>query len=104
MLTDGSLPYQDGRQQGKSFLAQDGAMIKLAQSQGLEVGIISGRESLDVAQRAQELGISCCRLGIVDKLSELNNLCRSQKWDMQQIAYIGDDVPDIAICQAVGLG
>lgn len=103
VLTDGSLPYRDGQQSGKTFLAQDGAMIKYAQAQGLVVGIMSGRASDEVAQRAQELGMHCCSLGIADKVVELKSLCTQHQWDLTQVAYIGDDIPDIEICRAVGV-
>ncbi len=105
VLTDGSLPYLGDRQSGKTFHAQDGAMIKYARQQGLEIGIISGRASAEVSQRASELGLNtaCIRLGVSDKVSELKGLCSAHNWDPEQVAYIGDDIPDLGICRAVGL-
>lgn len=102
VLTDGSLPFVGEEQRGKCFHAQDGAMIKQAMQLGLEIGILSGRQSPAVAARAAELGIRHCLLGIADKAAALADWAGQTGRSLQEIAYIGDDLPDLAVCASVG--
>ena len=57
VLTNGQIIYSDRGEELKTFNVQDGASIKLLQKHGIEVAIISGRESPAVSRRAEELGI-----------------------------------------------
>lgn len=103
VLTDGGLPFDERGQYGKVFHAQDGAMLKLARQAGLKVGIISGRYSEAVEQRAAELGLDCCMLGVTDKAAALKVFAEKQGISRQDMAYIGDDVPDLSLLRPIGL-
>ena len=68
VLTDGRIIFDSNRVESKFFNVKDGHGIKMLQRAGIEVGIISGRESMVVANRAQELGITCVYQKALDKL------------------------------------
>ncbi len=104
VLTDGRLYYAEDGVELKAFHIQDGLGIKLLQRSGIEVGIITGRTSKLLARRAAELGIETVVQGREDKLAALDELAGQRSWDLEAIAYIGDDLPDLAAIRQVGLG
>jgi 3-deoxy-D-manno-octulosonate 8-phosphate phosphatase (KDO 8-P phosphatase) len=91
VLTDGSLYYTERGEEIKKFHVRDGQGIKLAQQAGIAVALMSGNASGAVEQRARVLGIPYVFLGVNDKLTTL-----------VQVAYVGDDVNDLATLHAVG--
>ena len=103
VLSDGRLYYSDQGEELKAFHARDGLGIKMLMSTGVEVAIITARESSIVARRASELGISHCYQGCVNKLARLASLREELALSHAQIAYMGDDLPDLAAMQNVGL-
>lgn len=104
VLTDGQLHYSSQGEEIKNFNIKDGLGIKLLQKAGIAVGIITGRVSSMVQRRAEELGITLIVQGREDKLTALMELIRNQDLSLSQIAYMGDDLPDLAAIRAVGLG
>lgn len=104
VLTNGSLCYTENGEEMKTFSTLDGLGIKLLQGNGIEVGIISGRQSPALARRVAELGITLFYDGCEDKLSALQELCSEQNCAMAEIAYAGDDLPDIRVLRSVCLG
>jgi 3-deoxy-D-manno-octulosonate 8-phosphate phosphatase (KDO 8-P phosphatase) len=104
VMTDGRLYFQADGQETKVFSTQDGLGIKLLRRAGIEVAIITGRESPMVTQRAQALGIEHVVQGRDDKLDILQNLLSRLRLDLAQIAYCGDDLPDLACIVRAGLG
>lgn len=108
VLTDGQLYYSSDGSEIKAFHVQDGAALKLLQRSGLEVAIITGRQSTMVARRAEELGISLLRQRADDKLQTLKSLLNSETSlngiTLAECACVGDDLADIALFEAVGLG
>ena len=108
VLTDGRLYFGNNGEELKAFNIQDGLGIKLLQRNGVEVGIITGRSSALVARRAEELGIKLVIQGREDKLAALEEALRDDKenhcYEMQEIAFLGDDLPDLAVISRVGLG
>ena len=103
VLTDGTVLFLPDGRELKPFHIHDGLGIVLAQQAGLRVGIISGRNSEVVAQRAADLGIAIVLQGVRDKRSALRELLQREKLDPPQVAYIGDDLNDLAVMQEVGL-
>mgnify|MGYP006276790599 FL=1 len=103
ILTDGSIYLGNDGEEFKAFNSQDGMGIKLAQREGIEVAIITGRESKIVERRANELAIEEIYQGIDDKLSILKQLIEKYGIDNDQIAYIGDDLNDLPVLKEVGL-
>lgn len=102
VLTDGTF-VPDGEREQKRFHARDGIGIVLARKAGLKVGLISGRSSDLVARRAEELQMSFVRLGVSDKLAALEEALAETSLTLEQIAYMGDDLPDLVILSRAGL-
>jgi 3-deoxy-D-manno-octulosonate 8-phosphate phosphatase (KDO 8-P phosphatase) len=108
VLSDGKLYFANSGEELKSFNIKDGLGIKLLQRNGIEVGIITGRSSKIVSKRAKDLGINIIIQGREDKLAALNEILEDDKKNinylMQEIAFLGDDLPDVSIIRQVGLG
>ncbi|MET0377736.1 MAG: 3-deoxy-manno-octulosonate-8-phosphatase KdsC [Spongiibacteraceae bacterium] len=104
VLTDGRLWYDNSGEELKAFHIQDGLGIKLLQSTGVAVAIITGRQSALVARRAAELGIHHVIQGREDKLLALRGLCSELNMALHEVAYVGDDLPDLSAIRSVGLG
>ncbi len=103
VLTDGRLYYGDNGNEYKAFNTKDGLGIKLLQRAGIEVGIITARSSTVLTRRSEELGIEKIIQGREDKLAALRELLADSPLPMAEIAYMGDDLPDLAIINRVGL-
>ena len=104
VLTDGRLYYGNSGEEMKAFNIQDGLGIKLLQQAGIQVGIITGRVSELVQRRATELGINPVIQGREDKLTALNELMLTADLSLDEVAFVGDDLPDLAVIKKVGLG
>lgn len=102
VLTDGGLYYTESGEELKKFNVKDGMGIKLLMSSGIEVAIISANSSSATIHRAKKLGIKHCFVGIEDKLTILNDICDRLAISLEQVAYVGDDVADLPILQAIG--
>ena len=104
VMTDGKITYTSDGQELKSFNIKDGLGIKRAQASGIETAIITGRTSPMVERRARELGIAHLVQGREDKLAALSDLVDQMKLSLDQVAYIGDDLPDLTAIESVKLG
>ena len=104
VMTDGKITYTDDGQELKSFNIKDGLGIKRAQAMGIETAIITGRSSPMVERRALELGIAHLVQGREDKLAALSDLLDQINLSLDQVAYIGDDLPDLTAIESVKLG
>lgn len=103
VLTDGKLHHGTNGLEFKSFNTQDGHGIKMLQKTGVAVGIITGRTSDAVKRRAEELGINHLVQGREDKFAALNELLANESFALHEIAFLGDDWPDLSIMTRVGL-
>lgn len=104
VLTDGRITYSSGQQELKSFHIHDGLGIKLLQRCGIQVGIITGRNSPMVDRRAAELGITLLVQGREDKVVAMNSIQEQLGLANSEVAYMGDDLPDLAAIRRAGLG
>jgi 3-deoxy-D-manno-octulosonate 8-phosphate phosphatase (KDO 8-P phosphatase) len=104
VLTDGHLPFDAKGRECKVFHVRDGYGIRRVLEMGIEVALISGRKSVPVKKRADELGIQHVFLGAKDKLATLNKLAEKLGISLSAIACVGDDVPDLECMRAAGLG
>ena len=104
VLTDGRLYYGNSGEEMKAFNIQDGLGIKLLQKGDIQVGIITGRVSALLQRRADELSIDPVVQGREDKLTALNELLETMDVQLDEIAFVGDDLPDLAVIRRVGLG
>ncbi|MCZ6890785.1 MAG: HAD hydrolase family protein [Gammaproteobacteria bacterium] len=102
VLTDGRLFYNTSGVETKAFYAQDGAAIKMLQSVGIPVAIVTGRTSRIVEHRARELGITHVYQGVQDKADALAELTTSSRIAAHDMAHAGDDVADLALFRQVG--
>ena len=98
------MPQGDGTAvEMKAFHSQDGAGLKLARDAGLRTGVISGRESAAVTRRAQEVGMEFVFQGRGEKVPAYEEILRVAGVRDSEVAYIGDDLPDLPILERVGL-
>jgi len=102
VLTDGLVTLTSEGHEIKSFHSHDGQGIKQLVRAGIDVGVLSGRRSPIVDRRATELGIAEVHQGAEDKLSVYESLLVRRRLRDQDIAYVGDDVPDLQILKRVG--
>lgn len=102
ILTDGRITYSSDGTETKSFDVKDGHGLKMLQRAGIDVGIITGRESSVVERRAQELGINILYQGAKDKLIPFREILEKFSISEDEIAYVGDDIVDLPILLRVG--
>jgi 3-deoxy-D-manno-octulosonate 8-phosphate phosphatase (KDO 8-P phosphatase) len=107
VLTDGhiylqSLPDGTAREM-KVFSAHDGAGLKLARLAGLRTGLITGRDSAATTQRAREVGMAFIYQNRAEKLGAYGEILREAGLGDADVAYVGDDLPDLPILARVGL-
>ena len=102
VLTDGGLYYTESGEELKKFNVKDGQGIKLVIQAGIEVAIITTSTSAVVLHRAKKLGIKNVFLGIEDKLTTVKELCEKLSLSLSQVAYVGDDIVDLPVLNAVG--
>jgi 3-deoxy-D-manno-octulosonate 8-phosphate phosphatase (KDO 8-P phosphatase) len=103
VLTDGRLYFSDSGDEIKSFHSRDGLGIYLLLQSGVEVGIITARQSGLVAHRARDLKIKHLYQGNKDKFPAYVELCKKLDLTPSQVAFVGDDVVDLPIMLDVGL-
>ena len=103
VLTDGKLYFDNQGQETKAFSTLDGHGIKLLRKSGVEVGIITGRTSQLVERRAKDLGIPLIIQGREDKFTALEEMLEKFPCELSEIAYIGDDHPDLLVMTKVQL-
>ena len=94
VLTDGGLFYSAQGETLKRFNTLDGHGLKMLQSAGITVAVITGRDSEPLRARLAALGISHARYGIDDKLPAAQDILAELQLDWNQTAAMGDDWPD----------
>ena len=100
VLTDGTLYYSARGDEMKGFLTRDGHGIKMLIEAGVQVAIITGRESEIVAQRARNLGITHVLQGVNDKRTAMQELLNQLGLSFEQAGYMGDDIVDLPLLRA----
>ncbi|NKB34141.1 MAG: HAD hydrolase family protein [Pseudomonadales bacterium] len=104
VMTDGRLYFSNAGEELKAFHTLDGHGIKMLKNTGVDVGIITGRTSKIVEHRAHNLGIDLLYQGREDKLQALQEILADKGMSLDQVAYAGDDLPDLPAIQQAGLG
>lgn len=102
VLTDGTFE-RHGDDEVKRFHSRDGIGFALARRAGLKIGLISGRSSRAVEHRARELKLHFVRLGTDDKLSAFQHALEQEGLSEEQVAFMGDDLPDLPVLSRAGL-
>ena len=104
VLTDGRVVLDNQGIEAKCFHIRDGMGIALWQKAGYRFGMVSLRSSQVVKVRAAELGIEIVRQGAGDKLAAASEILGQCGLELKQLCYIGDDLPDLPLVRAAGLG
>jgi 3-deoxy-D-manno-octulosonate 8-phosphate phosphatase (KDO 8-P phosphatase) len=101
---DGSLAHDARRLELKRYDIQDGIGMEFLRIAGLRTAIVTGRVSESVKYRAKELGIEdVAQDPQAMKLVGLKRILEERKIDWSEVAFVGDDFPDVPILRKVGL-
>ena len=103
VLTDGRLFYDSDGRETKAFHAHDGHGLVRLRDAGIRIGLLSGRASRAVQLRANELKIDLVFQGVEQKVAVYEQLLTAQRLKDEQVAYAGDDLPDLGLLERVGL-
>ena len=104
VMTDGGMYFSSTGEEMKRFSAKDGMAVGLCRDRGIDFGIISAGHSIPlVAARANVLKVKHVYVGKTPKIEILNAWLEKLELKAEEVAYIGDDVKDIEVMQAVGL-
>lgn len=103
VLTDGGIVYSDNGSETKVFNVKDGLGIKLLMEAGIHLGVITGRRSKALSDRCKELGVDLIYDGVANKADALNRILERTGFSVEEVACIGDDLPDLALMKRTGL-
>jgi 3-deoxy-D-manno-octulosonate 8-phosphate phosphatase (KDO 8-P phosphatase) len=103
VLTDGGIIYNDRGAETKVFNVKDGLGIRLLMESGIRVCIVTGRRSEALLHRCRNLGISDIFDGVGDKAAVLNEIIEKTGVELEQVAAVGDDLPDLPLMRRVGV-
>lgn len=101
--TDGGMYYDQTGNEWKKFNTSDSAGVLFAHRLNIPIGIITGETTQIVERRANKLHIPYVFQGVMKKLEAAKKLCKDLNIDLKDVAYIGDDIVDIELLQAVGI-
>ena len=102
VLTDGAITYHTTGGESKNFHTKDGLGLRAAMQAGLQVAVITARNSTIVARRMEELGVRDLVQGCSDKAKEVAGLSRALDVPLSAMAYVGDDLVDLPAMRRVG--
>lgn len=102
VLTDGGIYYGDGGLEVKRFHVHDGMGITLLGKAGVVPFVITGRKSEAVRRRCLELGVREIHQGVDSKMACLNTIIAQHGVGLADVAFVGDDLPDLEILLSVG--
>jgi len=102
VMTDGRLYFSNGGEEMKSFHTLDGQGVKMLRESGVEVALLTARQSQIVARRAAELGIVRVRQGAADKRAGFDDLISECGLTADKAGYIGDDLVDLPVLVRCG--
>jgi len=102
VLTDGCIIYNDKSVETKVFNVKDGLGVSLLMQAGVKVGIVTSRYSKALYHRCNNLGISLIFDGVHEKISVLELISEQTGLRAEEIAFIGDDLPDLPLMRKVG--
>lgn len=101
-LTDGRLVFDTAGRESKAFHVHDGLGLVLLRRFGIEVAFITARTSTVVEQRAAELGIVEVHTAVKDKFARVGEIIARMGIGMDEVAFMGDDLPDLRVMSQVG--
>jgi 3-deoxy-D-glycero-D-galacto-nononate 9-phosphatase len=101
--TDGGMYYDQTGNEWKKFNTSDSAGVMFLHLLAIPVGIITGENTEIVRRRAVKLKIEHLYMGVQNKLKKAEEICRVMNIPLSDVAYVGDDLNDIALLKAVGV-
>ena len=103
VFTDGTvLLMPDGGQLRQAFV-RDGYAVQWASKQKIDLSIITGGRETAIINRMQSLGVTDVHIGSSDKVAVMKTILAHKGLTMEQVAYMGDDMPDLPLLREVGL-
>lgn len=103
VMTNGQVLVTDEGNMLRSFNIKDGFAMQLAIKLGYRICVISGGNSAGVIKRLEGLGITDIFMKVHEKLPVFQNYLSDKKLNANEIAYMGDDLPDYNLIKQVGL-
>ena len=103
VMTDGSLTFLEDGREIKTYNAKDGLGVVMLSKAGLITSIITARENNAVKLRAEMIDIKELYMGQKNKILALNELVEKYNLKLSEVAYMGDDLPDLCVLREVGL-
>ncbi len=103
-LTDGGMYYSENGDELKRFNTLDGMGFRLLRERGILTGMITGESQELNRRRMKKLELDIYEEGVTDKLAVVRRLCEKYNISLQNVAYVGDDINDLAVIRAVGFG
>ncbi len=101
VMTNGEIIYSESGEEIKIFNAKDGHGVVMLSYKGFITAIITARQTPIVDRRAKDLDITHVYQGAKNKLNALQDLMNKYNIDFSQVAYVGDDIPDICLLERV---
>lgn len=101
--TDGGMYYDQNGNEWKKFNTSDSAGVLFLKLLNIPIAIITGEDTLIVKRRAEKLKVDYLFMGVKDKVHIAKQLCSELSIDLEDVAYIGDDINDMALLKIVGL-
>ncbi len=103
VMTDGSLTFDENGVEYKTYNSKDGQGVIMLIRAGIVPAIITARNNGTVVHRAKILGITELYQGQKNKIHALNEIIEKYKLSYDEVAYMGDDIPDLCVLEKVGL-
>jgi 3-deoxy-D-manno-octulosonate 8-phosphate phosphatase (KDO 8-P phosphatase) len=102
-LTDGTIFVLPEGEELKGYHVRDGMGILMAHVAGFQTGIITGKTSKALVHRAKRLKMAEIHQGVLDKKTVLHKIADKHQLELDEIAYVGDDLGDLSVINSVGL-
>lgn len=103
VMTDGKVLFTDDGQQLRSVNVRDGYALQLASKKGFRIVVLSGADTEGMRKRCESKIFNHVFLGISDKQSVFNDFINSESLKLEEIMYMGDDIPDLPVLSKVGI-
>lgn len=103
VLTDGTITVTTKGEMLRRMSIKDGYALKTAVNKGYNVCIISGGTNEGVRKRLEGLGIKDIYLGAHQKVIQLDEYLAKKNINIENVLYMGDDIPDVPVLKRVGL-